>query len=48
MIPFGLGVTLLLSDAYKKIDWLPIWASSAAVGAEVLQSLLFVFRTTSL
>jgi hypothetical protein len=48
MIPFGIGVALLLADAYKKIGWFLVWASSAAVGAGVLQSLLFSFRTTSL
>jgi hypothetical protein len=48
MIPFGVGVALLLADAYPKIGWFLVWASSAAVGAGVLQSLLFSFRTTSL
>jgi hypothetical protein len=48
MIPFGIGVCLLLADAYKKAAWFLVWASSAALGAGVLQSLLFNFRTTSL
>jgi hypothetical protein len=48
MIPFGIGVGLLLADAYRKVGWFLVWASSAAVGAGVLQSLLFSFRTTSL
>ena len=48
MIPFGVGVALLLANAYRKVGWFLVWASSAAVGAGVLQSLLFSFRTTSL
>lgn len=48
MIPFGVGVALLLADAYRKLGWFLVWASSAAVGAGVLQSLVFNFRTTSL
>jgi hypothetical protein len=48
MIPFGVVVALLLADAYRKVGWFLVWASSAAVGAAVLQSLLFSFRTTSL
>jgi hypothetical protein len=48
MIPFGIGVALLLADAYRRVGWFLVWASSAALGAGVLQSLLFSFRTTSL
>ena len=48
MIPFGVGVALLLANVYRKVGWFLVWASSAAVGAGVLQSLLFSFRTTSL
>jgi hypothetical protein len=48
MIPFGMGVALLLADVYRRVGWFLVWASSAAVGAGVLQSLLFSFRTTSL
>lgn len=48
MIPFGVGVALLMADAYRRFGWFLIWASSAAVGAGVLQSLLFSFRPTSL
>ncbi len=48
MIPFGVGVALLLADAYRKVGWFLVWAVSAAAGAAVLQSLLFSFRTTSL
>jgi uncharacterized protein YlxW (UPF0749 family) len=42
------GVALLLADSYRRVAWFLVWASSAAVGAGVLQSLLFSFRTTSL
>jgi hypothetical protein len=48
MIPFGVGVALLLADAYRRIAWFLIWASSAAIGVGVLHSLVFNFRTTSL
>jgi hypothetical protein len=48
MIPFGVGAGLLLADAYRKVGWFLLWASSAAIGAWVLQSLLFSFRPTSL
>ena len=48
MIPFGVGVALLLADVLRKVGWFLVWASSAALGAGVLQSLLFSFRTTSL
>lgn len=48
MIPFGLGVALLLAEAYRRVGWFLIWASSAAIGAAVLHSLVFNFRTTTL
>jgi hypothetical protein len=48
MIPFGVGVALLLADAYRKLAWFLVWAASAALGVGVLQSLLFSFRPTSL
>jgi len=48
MVPFGVGVALLLADAFRKVGWFLVWASAAAVGAGVLQSLLFSFRETSL
>ncbi|MCT0230538.1 hypothetical protein KQ306_06700 [Synechococcus sp. CS-1324] len=48
MIPFGIGVAFLLADTYRKAGWFLVWASAAAVGAGVLQSLLFSFRETSL
>ena len=48
MIPFGAGVAFLLADVYRKLGWFLIWTSSAAIGAAVLQSLLFSFRPASL
>ena len=48
MIPFGAGVALLLADAYRRVGWFLVWASSAAIGAAVLHSLVFNFRTTTL
>ena len=48
MIPFGVGAALLLADAYRKAGWFLVWASSAAIGAGVLQSLVFSFRLTNL
>lgn len=48
MIPFGAGVALLLVDAYRRLGWFLVWASSAAIGAAVLHSLVFNFRTTTL
>jgi len=48
MIPFGVGVALLLADAYRRVGWFLVWVSFAAVGAAVLQSLMFSFRTASL
>jgi hypothetical protein len=48
MLPFGVGVALLIGDVNRKIGWFLIWASSAALAVGVLQSLVFNFRTTSL
>lgn len=48
MIPFGLGLTLIVADAFRKVGWFLVWASCAAIGTGVLQSLFFSFRPTSL
>lgn len=48
MIPFGIGVALLLADVQRRLGWFLVWAACAALGAAVLQSLIFSFRTTSL
>lgn len=41
-------MALLLADAYRRLGWFLLVASSAAIGVGVLQSLIFSFRTTSL
>ncbi len=48
LVPFGVGVTLLLAGVYRRLGWFLLWASGAALGVAVLQSLLFSFRPTSL
>jgi|GEM_PF-921884 len=48
MLPLGIGMALLIGDVNRRIGWFLIWASSAALGVGVLQSLVFNFRTTSL
>lgn len=48
MLPFGAGVALLLTDAYRRLGWFLVWASVAAIGVLVLQSLIFSFRPASL
>jgi hypothetical protein len=48
MLPLGLGVALLVADGNRRVGWFLIWASSAAIGVGVLQSLVFNFRTTTL
>lgn len=40
MVPFGLGVALLFTDSLRRLGWFLVWASAAALGAGVLQSLL--------
>jgi hypothetical protein len=48
MIPFGVGVALLLADTYRKVGWFLVWAASAAAGVGILQSLMFSFKPASL
>ena len=48
MIPFGIGVALLLADTYRKAGWFLVWAASAAAAVGILQSLMFSFGTASL
>jgi hypothetical protein len=48
LIPFALGVALLLADSLRRLGWFLIWATSAALGAGILQSLMFDFRPASL
>lgn len=40
MVPFGLGVAPLFADSLRRLGWFLVWASAAALGAGVLQSLL--------
>jgi hypothetical protein len=47
MIPSKAGAAFLLADVYKRTVWFLIWASSAAVGAGALKSLLFGLGATS-
>ncbi len=48
MLPLGTGLALLLADSLRRVGWLLVWASSAAIGVLVLQSLTFQFRPASL
>jgi hypothetical protein len=48
VIPFGAGIALLLAETYKRLGWFLVLASAAAVGAAILQSLIFSFRPTTL
>ncbi|MCP9916707.1 hypothetical protein [Cyanobium sp. ATX 6F1] len=48
MVPLAIGAALLLAGTYRKLAWLLIGATSAALGVLVLQSLVFSFRPTSL
>ena len=48
MIPFAVGVALLLAGSLQRLGWFLIWATSAALGAGILQSLIFDFRPASL
>ncbi len=48
MVPLAIGAALLLAGTYRKLAWVLIWATSAALGVLVLQSLVFSFRPTSL
>lgn len=48
MIPFAIGVALLLAGTLRRLGWFLIWATSAALGAGILQSLIFDFRPASL
>lgn len=48
MVPFGIGVALLLADTYRRLGWFLVCSSCAALGVGVLHSLIFSFSTTSL
>ena len=36
MIPFAVGVALLLAGSLRRLGWFLIWATSAALGAAIL------------
>lgn len=48
MLPLGAGLALLLADSLRRVGWLLVWGSAAAIGVLVLQSLTFQFRPASL
>ncbi|MEB3200369.1 MAG: hypothetical protein VKK62_07570 [Synechococcaceae cyanobacterium] len=48
MIPFGIGVAMLFMNAYRKLAWLLIWGSAAALIAGILHSLSMRFMPTTL
>ena len=35
MVPFGLGVALLFTDSLRRLGWFLVWASAAALGADM-------------
>jgi len=48
MLPFGIGVALLLADTLRRLGWFLVCSSCAALGVGVLHSLNFSFRATTL
>lgn len=48
MIPFGLGVALLSVNAYRKLAWLLVWGSGAALIVGILHGLNMNFMPTTL
>ena len=48
MIPFGIGVAMLFMNAYRKMAWLLVWGSGAALTAGILHSLSMRFIPTTL
>lgn len=48
MIPLGVGVAMLFMHAYRKLAWLLIWGSAAALTAGILHSLSMRFTPTTL
>ena len=48
MIPLGIGVAMLFINAYRKLAWLLIWGSAAALTAGILHSLSMQFMPTTL
>lgn len=48
MLPLGIGVCLLFAGAYKRWANLLVWASLAAVGVGILNSIRLTFMPTTL
>ena len=48
MIPMGIGVALLFAQAFRRLAWVLIWGSAAALFAGVLHSLSLRFMPTTL
>jgi hypothetical protein len=48
MIPMGLGVALLFAQTFRRLAWLLIWGSAAALFVGILHSLSVRFMPTSL
>ena len=48
MIPMGLGVALLFAQTFRRLAWVLIWGSAAALFAGILHSLSARFMPTTL
>lgn len=48
MIPLGIGVAMLFMNAYRKMAWLLVWGSAAALTAGILHSISMRFMPTTL
>lgn len=48
MIPLGLGVAMLFMNVYRKMAWLLVWGSAAALAAGILHSISMSFIPTTL
>lgn len=48
MIPLGVGVALLFMDVQRRLAWLLVWGSAAALIAGLLHSLSMRFMPTTL
>lgn len=48
MVPLGIGVCLMFAGAYQRWANLFVWASLAAIGAGILNSIRLTFMPTTL
>ncbi|MFM7312980.1 MAG: hypothetical protein ACKO0M_07410 [Cyanobium sp.] len=48
MIPLGIGVAMLFMNSYRKLAWLLVWGSAAALTAGILHSISMRFMPTTL